>query len=251
MRLAAGVEDEVQAGVPSASLKGRAALSGGRPGTIPGEFMKSALTYKTYTLSLMFKQIDQISRIESMTAKAAYIGFVPAALTLMGAVSIQLREIDKGRDPRSMIDGKFWLAALLSGGGIGIFGDFFASSTSRVGLGPLGTAMGPGAGMINDLATYVGPNIAAAANDKPTHFGRGMVELMRRYMPITSSHWAIAPAADRLLSDNLQLLLDPDARKVWGDAEKKRVKEYGNRSWWPHGENLPSRGPDLGNAFGQ
>jgi hypothetical protein len=251
MRLMAGVEDEVEAAVPSASLKGRAALSGGKPGTIPGEFMRSALTYKTYTLSLMMKQIDQLSRIQGASAKAGYLTMVPAALTLMSALNIQMNEISKGNDPRPMNDSKFWLAALVKGGGIGIFGDFFASSTSRVGLGPLGTAMGPGAAMLNDVVTRVGSNAAAAANGKPTHVGRDMVDLLRRYMPITSSHWAIATAWDRLVSDNLQLQLDPQAQQSWRDAEARHAKDYGTRPWWPHGQNVPSRAPDLGNALGQ
>ena len=58
-----------------------------------------------------------------------------AQLMLLGGLAVQLKEIAKGNDPRPMDSAEFWLAAVMQGGGLGIFGDFFSASTSRTGAG--------------------------------------------------------------------------------------------------------------------
>jgi hypothetical protein len=71
------------------------------------------------------------------------LGFF-AATTIGGALALELKEIAKGKDPRPIPRAKdpalehaeFWGAAMLQGGGWGIFGDFLGSTENRFGGGP-------------------------------------------------------------------------------------------------------------------
>jgi hypothetical protein len=237
LRLMAGMEGDMEAAVPTSSLKGRAMLIHGQPGTGMGEATRSVGMYKGYPLSVLFKQYDMLSRVPG-TWKAAFLMGVPAGLTVMGALRIQLGEISKGNDPQPMNDPKFWGRALITGGGLGIFGDFLNASTSRTGAGLLGTGAGPQLGFLNDVAQRFGADAANAINGKPTHVGRHVSDMFRRYMPILSSHWALSLPWDRGVADWIQQFLDPEAAKAWRAAEQKKAKEFGNRPFWRHGASV-------------
>ncbi|GEM_PF-7106924 len=69
--------------------------------------------------------------------------------TLLGYGSMALKDLAKGRTPRDPIESpeaaaKVMLAALVQGGGAGIYGDFLFGESNRFGGGFLATAAGPG-----------------------------------------------------------------------------------------------------------
>jgi hypothetical protein len=219
-------------------------IADSKPGTIGGELLRSSAMYKSFTLSVLFNQIRRIRMIEGNGGRAAYFAQYLAAMTLMGAVAIQLKESAKGRDPRPMDEGRFWGAALLQGGGLGIFGDFFGATTSRAGGGLAETAAGPVVGLGSDIGRAVSSNIARAAEGKDPLIGRDVVNLARRYNP-TASLWYTRLAMDRLLWDQLQQVLDPEAEDLWRRQEGTQRKSFGNASWWRRGQTSPDRGPNL------
>jgi hypothetical protein len=55
---------------------------------------------------------------------------------------------------------------------------------------------------------------------------------------------------DRLLWDQLQMLLDPDAANDLAKAAKKRAKDYGSGTAWMPGTLIPGRMPNFANALG-
>jgi hypothetical protein len=172
-----------------------------------------------------------------------------AGLTVLGAVAVQLKELAKGRDPRPM-DGKaFWLAAIFQGGGLGIFGDFFSSETSRAGGGLAETIAGPVAGLAGDVIGAGASNIQRAAEGEDILLGRDVANLVRFNTPVASSLWYTRLAFDRMVFDELQRFLDPEAEAVWRRQERQRQRDFGSRSWWERGERLPARRPDLRNAL--
>jgi hypothetical protein len=72
------------------------------------------------------------------------------ALTLMGYLSMAMKDISKGREPRDPQDPRTWGAAFIQGGGAGLYGDYLFSRVNRFG-GTLGAAaMGPTLGTIFD-----------------------------------------------------------------------------------------------------
>lgn len=74
--------------------------------------------------------------------------------------------------------------------------------------------------------------------DKPSRVGRESIDFLRRYTP-GGSIWYAQTAYNRLVLDNLQRILDPEAEKQWRRQEKRREKEWGNASYWYPGEPLP------------
>ena len=250
MRLQMMINEQLEFAVPTTSIEGRARIIGGtKPGTVSGEFLRSVGGYKNFSLSLMLNQYRRFMARPTPMSKATYAASMSVPLLLAGAFAIQLKELSKGNDPRPMTDGKFWLAALLQGGGLGIFGDFFAAEQSRAGGGLGETLAGPVVGFLGDIVGPFSSNITAAVAGKDTHWGRDLSSLVRYNTPVGSSLWYARAGYDRLVADTLQSFLDPDAEAQWRRQAAQREREYGTRSWWDRGAAVPSRGPDLGNVL--
>jgi hypothetical protein len=249
-RLGGMIEAFTEIGIPSASTRGRATLLGdARPGTVSGELLRSSVMYKSYALSLMFNHMRHTLSMRDVGTAAVYVSALVAQTWALGAVAVQLKELAKGRDPRPMDRPDFWGAAFFQGAGVGIFGDFFTSTTSRAGGGLAETAAGPVVGVMGDLGRAVSSNVARVAEGQETLVGRDAVNLARRYNPL-ATHWAVRTALDRMVWDQLQDILDPEARTQWRQFENRIQREMGARSFWQRGQMLPGRGPDISNAIG-
>ena len=86
----------------------------------------------------------------------------------------------------------------------------------------------------------------------PCRSGMRVEEIARfgkRYFPMGQMP-AIGPAGDRMIWDQLQLLLDPDSADAMAKASKKRKKDYGGGEYWLPGEIAPGRLPNLRTAIG-
>jgi len=250
MRVQALIQEQLEYAVPTASLEGRARLQGdARPGTISGELLRSAMTYKSFALSLTLGQYRRFAAIEGGWNKVAYAAKMSAMLISLGAVAVQLKELAKGNDPRPMTEGKFWMAALFQGGGLGIFGDFFAAEQNRMGGGLGQTVAGPVVGFLGDMISPIATNATALVKGEQTHLGRDTVGLLQRNTPFLSSAWYGRTAYSRLVLDQLSRFLDPEAERLWRRRMQKQAKEYGTQPFWKPGDAWPSRLPDLGNAL--
>jgi hypothetical protein len=89
----------------------------------------------------------------------------------MGYLSICLKDILKGKEPRSVFlgDGEFntnlLKMAFLQGGGAGIYGDFIFNEYNRYGRSFQETLLGPTAGAVDDIFKIFGK---FASGDVPT-----------------------------------------------------------------------------------
>ncbi len=256
IRWGALVQDHMELSIPTASLRGRATILGdAKPGSVGGELLRSAFMYKSYALSQLFNQVRRVAELDGGPAtKGIYVVRYAAFMTLAGALAVQLKETAKGRDPRPMDNWTFWKASAAQGGGFGIFGDFFSSSTSRAGGGFAETATGPVGGLVGDVLRAVASNSDRLTEGKPILIGRDLVNLARRYNPLATFQPPLPVptrlALDRILWDQLQVLLDPEAETEWRKAERRLNREFGTQSWWRRGEIAPRRGPDPSNALG-
>lgn len=251
MRLQAIFEEQQELAIPSVNLAGRVAFQGAsQPGTPLGELARSGVMFKSFAMSLMINQVRRFWAQPTPLARAAYAVKLAASLTLMGAMAVQLKELAKGRDPRPMDSSTFWAAAGLQGGGLGIFGDFFAASTNRFGGGFAETLAGPVVGLAADLAVPIGSNLSRAAQGENVLLGRDVANLVRYQTPAASSLWYGRRAWDAAVGDQLQLLLDPEADIAFRRATRRAERDYGTSLWWERGQLAPSRAPDLSNALG-
>ncbi|MCV5675915.1 hypothetical protein OFN11_30710, partial [Escherichia coli] len=78
---------------------------------------------------------------------------------------------------------KFWLGALLKGGGLGLYGDFLLSDHTRYGSGALASMLGPVAGLVDDVIK-IGQGIPLnAVEGKNEQTGGDLVKLGKGLTP--------------------------------------------------------------------
>ncbi len=251
-KLQMALREQLELAIPSASVEGRTMLQGtAAPGTFSGELLRSSTAYKSFAMSLMLGQYRRFTAIPTPMGKAKYAAKLSALLLLTGALAIQLKELAKGNDPRPMNTGKFWLAATFQSGGLGLFGDFFNAETSRTGGGLAEALAGPVVGLGSDILKPIASNTARAINGDDTTLGRDMANFIRGNTPVLSSLWYARTAYSRLVADEVSQFLDPDADANARRRARNQKRDYGTAPFWGFDEPLPTRAPNLMNAFGE
>lgn len=269
-RLAEMIERETRSVVPEPSLWAQAQLLGeSRPGTILGELRRSAMSYRSFTVTQTYNwsrefilraaQAGQDPRIPWVTRAAIMAAPLVLGASISGALGVWLKDIIKGNDPRPAWSDdpedqgktayRFWAAAAAQGGGQGILGDFLFSVQSRAGKSSAMTAFGPAAGFVSDTFDLTWGNVDQAIKGEETHAGRDLARYAGRYNPLTSLWWS-RTIMDRAVIDQIQRLIDPEADAAFRRQARRMEKEYGQTQWWPEGEALPERAPDLTTATG-
>ena len=245
------IQTEMEYAVPSSSLRGKVMLLGDAPpGTWRGEFMRSSMMYKNFAVTLLSTHVRRAAlqaRSKTGFQRGTYAMNLVISTTVMGALAMQLKDLTKGRDPRAMDNREFWGAALLQGGGLGIFGDLLTSDVNRFGGGLAETLAGPVVSFANDVRRLTIGNAMQLGNDEDTRFGAELTHFLRRYTP-GGSLWYARLGYERLLLDRLQLWTDPKARRSFRARESKLHRETGQRSWWRQGRLAPDRAPDFSNV---
>lgn len=251
-RLLIMVNTETNYAVPSTSMRGRLALTGeAQPGTIPGELVRSFAMYKNFSTTILNTHIMRGINLRGAARGRYLVGFI-VSTTLMGALSMQLKEISKGRDPMSMDpveNPEFWGAAMLQGGGLGIFGDFLFSNRNRYGGGLAETIAGPVTGAANDILNLTIGNAMQFASGEETNFGREVVNFAHRYTP-GASMWYLRLGLERMITDQVRIMVDPNAGERFRRLERRYARERGQSYWWAPGQTSPSRAPNISAALG-
>lgn len=242
IRLGGLIEDQIAYSIPEGRLRSQSAfLMGTKAGTVGGELVRSLGMYKGPAVTQMINYFRRWGEMDGGWAtKAGFIGSLVAMQTVTGALTIQLKEISKGRDPRDMTRPSFWPAAFLQGGGIGILGDFLSASTARTGGGLAEVVAGPVVGLMGEVSRAV-------------QTPGGAVDFARRNNPLASFTVGGIPvslALDRIVWDPLQYLVDPEAAAHWRRRERSLQKNFGTQHWYRPGDLAPYRFPDLSNAIG-
>lgn len=251
------VQTETEFAVPSAETLTRAVLTQGtNSNTIVGQIMRSIAMYKSFPVTVMFthlaRGINQGRTGYVASAAGLYLARLTIGMTMFGAMAYQAKTMFAGKDPINMDptsdEGRrFWMAAMLQGGGLGIMGDFLFSDVNRFGGGLPATILGPVAGLADDLRKFTIGNIQELALGEDTNAGREFVNLMKRYTS-GGTIWYSRLAYERLILDQLQTIMDPKARRSFKAKERWARRDYDQRFWWRPGRTAPSRPPDLSTA---
>lgn len=249
---------EMDMAVPVSSIEVRAAIESAAPkGTIVGEVIRTGFQFKAFPATIMLQQWRRTMALQGGFNRAKYAAQMVVATTLMGALALQLKAVTKGQDPRTMWDredagttAKFWGASLAQGGGLGIFGDFLASSTSRFGGGISSTLAGPAFQTGDSLLGLVVGQPAKMLRGEDANPGRAALKLIKGETPVVGSLFYTRLAYERILLDTLQQAIDPKA----GEAFKRMdgyAEEQGTDYFWAPGEGLDeARVPNVGNVAG-
>lgn len=248
---------ETERAVPTGTARSRSLVTGGAPrGSIFGELLESGLQYKSFALSFTTLQLQALKQEmnQGVARGAAYAGSLGVALTLGGALSVQIKNIMNGKDvqPMDATTGqglKFWLQAMQTGGGMGVMGDFLFADQTRFGHSFAETLAGPSVGLISDAFKLTVGNVQEAVTGKKTNAGREVVKTLGKYVPVVSTLPYTRAAYQRLFLDQLQYATDPDAHKFFRDQQQRLKRETGQGYFWPPGQTSPERAPEFSTAI--
>jgi hypothetical protein len=253
------LDQESRTAVLAPDLMTRAMIQQGtKAGTWGGESLRSLMLFKSFAFGIVDKHLRRIRNIPTAQGKVAYSAAMMTSLTLFGAVATQLKDMVQGKDPRDMTTGKFWAAAFLQGGGVGIFGDVLYTGmggNARGGQANWTSLAGPVFGNAMDLADLTlgtAFRVATAETDakrekamedagaKAVRFAKGNAPLMNL--------WYLRGAVDHLVLHDLQEQLSPGYLRR---MKKRARKDWDQEFWWEPGESAPDRAPNLEAAAGE
>jgi hypothetical protein len=251
-RLLEWAQTEGRMALPEVGATERALTLGQtRPGTLSGELLRGAMQFKSFPVAVMLMHLGRGLNAARQGDYGRYLASFTIGVTAMGALTLQMRQISQGRDPRDMTDWRFWAAAYAQGGGAGILGDFLYSAVTRTDQDFYAMMFGgPTGGLVSDVAKVAGLNLSALDDERRERaIGADLARLARRYTPGTSL-WYSRLAMDRLLWDELQRAVDDQAPRRWRQIERRWLREFDQEFWWRPGERAPQRAPLPGRAVG-
>ena len=129
-------------------------------------------------------------------------------------------------------------------------GGFMYSTMSRHGANLPEALLGPvlGSELSQGVRLTVGNIQDMVKNGEMRNAGSDLTRFADGLLP-GRSLWYTRLAWERFISDEIQAWADGgDAERKFRRIEKKAKKEFGQRFWWPPGQALPERAPDLGAA---
>jgi hypothetical protein len=229
------VMSETDYAVPTPDARVKAITTGGLGrAKIEGQAWRSVMMLKSFPLTIanthMYRAFFQASNGE----KVQYTGLLLATTTVLGGIALQAKDIAAGREPRP-VDPKFVFAALVQGGGLGIFGDYAFSDVNRFGGGIVSTAFGPTGQLTDDVVKLTLGNLQEAIRGEETNVLGESARFAERYTPdIWQTH-----LLKNALFDQIEMLADEDAQRKYNRIVRKRQKDYEQGYWWKPGEPLP------------
>lgn len=221
-----------------------------RPGTWTGEAWRSGLMYKTFPLTVSYMHVTRSLARGWDGKRLSHGAFAFALMTLFGMLSYQTKQIVAGRDAVTMdastTEGRrAWVAAMLQGGGLGLFGDIAFQDKTRYGNSWASALAGPLASAVEDIGgQWALKNIQLALQDRETHFLGDALWIGARYVP-GSSLWYAKLAYQRAIQDRLVLLFDDRAHERFARIEKRARDDFHQDYWWRRGEISPARIPGI------
>ncbi|EHP6080519.1 hypothetical protein ABVS80_001131 [Escherichia coli] len=231
-KLLGAVAEEVDMAVITPGAREQMFTGGGlQRGTWKGEVVRSFFLFKSFPIAVVMRHWSRALKMPSAGGRAAYIGTFIASTTILGALSMQINDLISGRNPKNVAGehaAKFWVNALLKGGGLGLYGDFLFSDHTRYGGGALATMLGPVAGLVDDVVK-LGQGIPLnAVEGKPEQTGGDLVKLGKGVIP-GANLWYAKAALDHMIFNQLQEYFSPGyLRKV----EQRSKKEFNQTYWW-------------------
>lgn len=213
-------------------------------GTWKGELTRSVMLFKSFPLSMILKHWQRALSEPTAVRKTKALVALTTSTTLLGMVALQASMLRDGKDPLTAKDGRVWMAALLKGGALSIFGDFLFAKETEHGRGALATLLGPVAGLTEEALALTWGNMIEASKGEETNFGAEAIRFAKGNTPGVSALlnlWYTRAVADHLLVHDLQEAASPG---YLNRMENRAYDEFGQEYWWRPGETAPERAPD-------
>ena len=235
---------EMEYAVPGANARVRAAFTGGAaPGTFWGEVMRNTAMFKSFPISIMALHWQRLIRGSEARSKAEYAAWLFIGMSGMGMVGEQLTSIGRGRDPEPLTSPGLIARAMIRGGSGGLVADTLLQG-GRYGAS-LDTLLGPIWGLAQQGISLTVGNLQQALEGEETNAGRELSRFIEQNMPGRST-WYARLAFERLVFDNLDRVLDPQAEREFAKIERRYKKDRHQSFFSRPGRGVaPQRTPDL------
>jgi len=189
---------------------------GTKAGSGMGEFMRHAMLFKTFPVTVVRKAMLNKLYAKSYTGENNYMGMFTLILgsSILGMVAIQTKEAFKGRTPRAF-NARFVMDSIMQGGALGIYGDMVLGNMYGRSLADqLG---GPTASLAEDILEV----LYADLNKKPAELAR----LLKNNAPYQNLFYG-RMIQDYLLYNWLFELSNPgylqrEERRIMRDSEQR------------------------------
>lgn len=222
-----------------------------RAGTLPGEALRAVFQYKGFPMGAFmmhaFRATERLADGEGAWDRGRYVASLIVTTTVLGALSLQLKNLAAGKDPEPMYGPngvKFWANAFAQGGAGGIFADQLKAMFSAQRIGDPARLATPTSGLMLDLMGLTTGNIQDSLAARDSHLGRELVRFANKYTPDV---WYTRLAMDRLVWDSLTRMVDPEAAGTFQRQVDRARKEQQTQFYWRPG-STSLRAPDLTRA---
>lgn len=227
---------EADFAVPSPGAREKAIMRRGyQPGTVAGEALRFVGQFKSFGVTGLTKVMGrQVYGTGAKSLRDALgrgmgenLGIVNAIVgtTVLGFFVMQAKEIMKGREPRPLSPETF-MAAMLQGGGLGIYGDYLFGEASRFGGSPLQTLAGPGLGTISDVIELWQRGKGMVVGGEGDVAG-DVLQLAKSNLPFANLFY-VKGAMDYLVWYQFQEMINPGYLK----RMERRVKRENNQQYF-------------------
>ena len=170
-KIATYLTDAADTAIPTPGAKERAIMNQGlERGTVLGESIRAIMQLKGFPITYISKgmtgqyyakkQLAGMAPNEQQFSSSGMVGLAQMMVgaTMMGYLSVQLKEILKGKEPlevfsdETALNPELLTKAMLQGGGMGIYGDFLFGEYNKYGQTLSQSLLGPTFGSIDDIA---------------------------------------------------------------------------------------------------
>lgn len=142
LRLRTMVTSVLDDTMTEARARERVGLTRGlKPGTVAGEAMRTFTQFWSFSQAVIGRHLAPALRGYADQSPVALMAHLIVASTALGYLSLQMKQLAKGRELRGLendegesLAGSLFIASLLQGGGLGIYGDFLFGEANRSGL---------------------------------------------------------------------------------------------------------------------
>lgn len=219
------ITDQVREGMTEPTAGNRATATAGlQRGTPAGEGVRLMMQFKQYAITFLDRSVGrEISRGGLDVGGLAHL---IVATTALGYLSMTLKDLAKGRSPRTpeTAEGykKVLFAAMVQGGGLGIYGDFLFGEANRMGGGLIATLGGPTAGTLEGVH-----KVLLSIRDQTGHpLAEGMQQV-KNSTPFLNLFYARI-ALDHLVLFRMQEWANPGYLRRY----EQRIKKENNQTFW-------------------
>lgn len=245
-QLMAHVLEEAGMGAMDTGARQRVLMNfGATKGTVVGELARSAFLFKSFAYSMMTKHWKRASNMPTATGKWMYLSRLLVAGTIASAVGLQIRALILGQNPRNIADPRFWIEAILRGGGLGYFGDFLYDEMNSHDNTLIPSLAGPIATTAEDVWNLTGAAAFKHAKGKRTDEAANLIRFARGNIPGLNM-WYTQAAMDHVLWNSMQDAASPG---YLSRMQNRAYTQRGTSYYWDPHSTLPKVGPDIQQAW--